>query len=359
MYSDFKTYLILFGGVSALSTSAIFVKIADAPSSVTAFYRLFMAGAVLLPFFLFRAESRAEFRAIRAGQWRQILLAGLFLALHYMLWFESLKFTSTASSTVIVCLQPLFSLALERFVCKKNIRPAALAGCAIALCGCAVIGSGDFRISGSSLLGDILAFVAAGVIALYFFVGERVRKDISAITYSVSSYLISAVLLLAYLVLRGDSLTGYTGRTWLAFAGLALISTIGGQFVFNLLLKKLPASAVTMGILGEPVGTCILAYLVLHESMALQQFIGILIIMAGMAVFFFRPGREKRGAEPSARQEPGVRAAARWPELNHGSSNAQEKPGQDAAQRLGLERKHGKTGAPMPSPKPKTPPRRM
>ena len=35
-----KTYLILFVGVFALSTSAIFVRIADAPSSVIAFYRL-------------------------------------------------------------------------------------------------------------------------------------------------------------------------------------------------------------------------------------------------------------------------------------------------------------------------------
>ena len=54
MYSNLKTYLILFGGVFALSTSAIFVKLADAPSGVTAFYRLFLAALALLPFLLFR-----------------------------------------------------------------------------------------------------------------------------------------------------------------------------------------------------------------------------------------------------------------------------------------------------------------
>ena len=121
MYSNIKTYLILFAGVFALSTSAIFVKIADAPSSVIAFYRLLIAGTVLLPFFLCSRKCRAEFRTIRPRQWRQILSAGLLLALHYVLWFESLNFTSTASSTVIVCLQPLFSLGLERFVSKKKI----------------------------------------------------------------------------------------------------------------------------------------------------------------------------------------------------------------------------------------------
>ena len=294
MYSSLKTYLILFGGVFALSTSAIFVKIANAPSSVTAFYRLFIAAAALMPALLCIPKSRGEIKKLQTKQWVQILSAGLLLALHYVLWFESLNFTSVASSTVLVCLQPLYSLALERFIGKKKIKSSALAGCVIALCGCFIIGFGDFRIDGKNLLGDVLALVAAGVISLYFFVGENVRKDISAVTYSTLSYSFSAVLLAAYILIRKESFWGYTGQTWQAFLGLALISTIGGQFVFNLLLKNVPASAVTMSILGEPVGTCILAYLILHEVMILQQFVGILVIMLGMFVFFFPKPAKKR-----------------------------------------------------------------
>ncbi len=294
MYSNIKSYLILFGGVFALSASAIFVKVADAPSSVIAFYRLLIAGVTLFPFFLFSTKCRTEFRTLSKNQWIQIISAGLFLALHYVLWFESLNYTSIASSTVIVCLQPLFSLWLEKFISKKKIKSTAIIGCIIALCGCFVIGFGDLQVSGKSFLGDLLAFVAAGVISLYFFVGESVRKDISAVTYSTLGYLISAIILFIYVMIQGKSLGGYTVQTWWAFTALALISTIGGQFIFNLLLKKVPASAVTMSILGEPVGTCILAYLILHEVIALQQFIGILIIMAGMVVFFFWPNHKKQ-----------------------------------------------------------------
>lgn len=292
MYSKSKTYLILFGGVFALSTSAIFAKIAVAPSSVMAFYRLLIAAIVLTPFFLFRQKKRSEINTLQTKQWMQIISAGLFLALHYVLWFESLNFTSVASSTILVCLQPLFSLALERFVNRKKIKTTTLTGCIIALCGCIIIGSGDLQISGKSLLGDILALVAAGVISLYFFVGENVRKDISAVTYSTLSYFFSAIILFIYIVSRNDSLRGYTVHTWLAFFGLAVISTIGGQFIFNLLLKRVPASAVTMSILGEPIGTCFLAYLILHEAVVLQQFIGISVIMFGMTVYFFFPDRK-------------------------------------------------------------------
>lgn len=286
MYSTTKTYLILFAGVFALSTSAIFVKIAEAPSAVIAFYRLLIAGLVLLPLLLFSKHSRIELQQLTLKQGKQIIAAGFFLAMHYVLWFESLNYTSIASSTMIVCLQPLFSLALDRFISNKVITRNAIIGCTIALIGCAIIGWGDFQISGQSLWGDILAFIAGGVIALYFFVGETVRKEISAITYSVLSYLISALLLMLYITLNDISFVGYTQQTWQAFIGLALISTIGGQFVFNLLLKNVPASAVTMAILGEPICTCILAYFILHEVIATQQLVGMVIIMLGMAIYF-------------------------------------------------------------------------
>lgn len=286
MVSGIKSYVILFLGVLALSTSAIFVRLADAPSAVIAFYRLLLAALVLLPFLLANRNARRELRGITRRQAGQIGMAGFLLALHYVLWFESLRFTSTASSTVIVCLQPLFSLALERFVQKKRIRAAAVPGCLIALLGCVLIGVGDLQISGLSLWGDVLAFIAAGVIALYYFVGESVRKEMTALPYSAAAYLVSAGILLVYILLLGQPLGGFGGQTWLAFAGIALVATIGGQFIFNLLLKKLPASAVTMGILGEPVGTCLLAWLLLGEGLRPQQLIGIGVIMVGMVIFF-------------------------------------------------------------------------
>lgn len=289
-----KTYLILFAGVFALSTSAIFVKIAEAPSGIIALYRLLIAAVVLLPFLLLKRESRKEFFGLKGRQIFLMAAAGFFLALHYVMWFESLNYTSIASSTVLVSLQPLFSLALEWFILKKRTKPIALFGCLIALVGSFIIGFGDFQISGISLWGDILAFLAAGVIAVYFFIGEKVRQELSALTYSASGYFFSALILLIYALLKKDSLFAYSGKTWLSFAGIAVIATIGGQFIFNLLLKKLPASAVTMSILGEPIGTCILAFLLLGEGISLRQLAGIAVIMVGMALFFLQREKNKK-----------------------------------------------------------------
>ena len=114
-----KSYLALIIGVLALSASAIFVKIADAPSSVIAFYRLFITGLVLLPFLLFVKSNRDELKGIGLKKFGMFVLSGFLLAVHYVMWFESLRFTSTSSATVLVALQPLFSI-LWAFIFKRT-----------------------------------------------------------------------------------------------------------------------------------------------------------------------------------------------------------------------------------------------
>lgn len=294
------SYLALIPGVAALSTAAIFVKLADAPSAVTAFYRLFITALALMPFLVFNKKKRAELRSLSRKQKGLIVLSGLLLAIHYIMWFESLRYTSVSSSTVLVSLQPVFSMVFGFVFLKERAGRSAIIGCMIAIFGSCLIGWGDFNISTSALIGDVVALAAAGVISLYFLVGQIVRKEVSAITYSVPGYCSSAVFLLLYALITGEALTGYAGSTWMAFLGLAFITTIGGQFVFNLMLKNISATAVTMSILGEPVGTCILAYFILQEKIAVHQLFGILGILIGLSIFFFWPIWKERKKQKKA-----------------------------------------------------------
>lgn len=292
MHYSIGIHIALILGVFALSTSAIFVKIAASPSGITAFYRLFFSALLLLPFALGSSKNRNELFSLPAKKVRLGIIAGLLLAVHYVMWFESLTYTSVASSTVLVSLQPLFSMVLGYCFFSEKLHTRAIIGCFIAIAGSAIIGWGDFQINERALWGDFISFISAGVIAAYFSVGQILRKDTGVIPYSMLSYTSSAVFLAAYAFLKGDSFTAYPAEAWYSFFGLALICTIGGQFVFNLLLKNVSATAVTMSILGEPIGTCILAYFILQESITLQQFIGIAVIMAGLGIFFSTPKTE-------------------------------------------------------------------
>ncbi len=293
MKSKPMMYLTLFFGVFCLSSSAIFVKLADAPSSITAFYRLLFTALMLLPALLFSRDNREAMKAITKKQAMQILAAGFLLAVHYVLWFESLRFTSVASSTVLVTLQPLFSIVWGYFFFNERYSRTALMGCAIAIGGAMIIGWGDFRVSGLALLGDILAFAAAGVISGYFLIGQKVRSELPVVPYSIAGFLSSAFFLALYSAVNGYSFTGYSQSTWMAFLGIAFLATICGQFLFNVLLKWLPATFITMSILGESVGTCILAWFILHEVLSLRQLVGIVVILGGLLIFFMNQNKKE------------------------------------------------------------------
>ena len=289
MKSSIFSYFILFFGVFALSTSAIFVKLADAPAAIIAFYRLLFATVILLPLLLFNKRNRNELKTLSKKQWGFGFLSGLFLAAHYVLWFESLQYTSVASSTVIVTLQPLFSMVGGYFLFKERFTKGAVIGCFIAISGSIVIGWQDFQISGDALYGDILAFMAAGIITAYFFISQHIRKDLSLIPYSVISYGSSACFLGIFAYMQQQSFIHYATQTWLSFIGLAFIATILGQTIFNWLLKWMSATVISMSILGETIGTCVLAYFILSETITLQQALGISIIFIGLTLFLLQP----------------------------------------------------------------------
>lgn len=293
MKSKSLPFIILFFAVFFLSTSAIFVRIAGAPASITAFYRLLFTTLALVPVLILKEENRKELGNLNFKQLGMGILSGFLLSVHYVLWFESLNYTSVASSTVIVCLQPLFALIGGYFIFKEKYSKLALSGCLIAIFGSVVIGWGDLQISNEALLGDIMALVAAAIIAGYFMVGQHIRKTLSAVPYSIVSFGSGSIFLAIYSLLLNQNFVGYSMKTWGAFLGLAVVATILGQFIFTWLLKWLSASVISMSILGEAVGTCILSYFILSEKISLQQGIGIIIILFGLGIFLSQSNKKK------------------------------------------------------------------
>lgn len=288
----YTSLLILFAAVFFLSTSGIFAKLAEAPSGIIAFYRLLFAALALLPWVLLHKEEREQLLRLSPRQKWLGLASGSLLAVHYVLWFESLRYTSVASSVMLVTLQPLFAIVGCYFLFGERYSVIGLCGCALALVGCAIISWGDFAISWRALLGDLMALLAAGVITAYFLVGQSVRKDLSALTYSMLGYGSGAFFLAIYCLLNRNNFQGYSTSTWLDFCGLAFISTILGQVIFNWLLKWLSSTVISMSILGEPIGTCILGYFILGEVLTLQQAAGMLLILLGIGIFLSCPKQQ-------------------------------------------------------------------
>jgi len=289
-------YLAVLLGVAALSTASILVKLASAPPLVVAFYRLGFTTLLLSPFAL-NAQGRRELSSVSRCDLAWAALAGTFLALHFAVWITSLQFTSVASSTVLVTLQPLFVLSGGFLVLKERVGQRALLGAGICLVGSLLIGLNDFRIGGEALYGDLLAFSGAFFVAVYVMIGRRLRMRISLFPYVFTVYGAAAVVLLALALGSGTALYPYPPLDWVWFLGLAVLPTILGHTVFNWALRYVRAAVVSVSVLGEPVGASILAYFIFGEVPGVLQLMGGAVIIGGLSLFIGAAERDEEKQE--------------------------------------------------------------
>lgn len=280
-----KAYIALIIGAFSISTSAIFVKFTEAPSAVTAFYRLFFAVVLMTP--LFVAKHRRETKGMNRQDWAFAALSGTLLAFHFILWFESLRYTSVASSVVLVTLQPLFAFVGGFLFFKEKMTISEWVSALLAILGSVIISWGDFQISGEALYGDMLALIACAMVTGYWLVGQHLRKQLTLITYTYIVYGIASIVLSVYVALFRYSFFSYDLQDWWYFILLAVIPTLFGHSLFNWAMKWVNAAMVSMAILFEPIGAIILAYIWLGEKIHLSQGIGSFFIIIGIGAYMF------------------------------------------------------------------------
>jgi drug/metabolite transporter (DMT)-like permease len=273
--------------IIAISFSAIFVKWSDAPASILSMYRMWLASILMLPIVW---KKRSEFKHIVKKDWFFLFFSGFFLALHFVLWFGSLKLTTVASSTIILALQPIVSLVGGFFLFKERTSLSALMTMGIAIIGAMMIGWGDFGLSQDAIMGDLLSFFSVIAVVGYLLIGQSIVKKISHWLYSFCVFFSASIILTIYNVSTGVSLSGYPAKEWGIFLLLATVPTVS-HVINNWLLKYVNATTISMSILGEPVGATILAVILLNERLVNWQIAGGLLVLLG--VFFFLSQRQK------------------------------------------------------------------
>lgn len=282
-YGEKLAPLAIVVGVITVSFSAILVKLSSGEPGVIAFYRMFFSALILLPFFL-RGHLK-EVKMLKKKDWLITSAAGTLLAFHFILWFESLQYTSVASSTVLVTMQPLFAFAGAYFLFNEKISSRAVIAAIAAISGSVMIGIGDLQVSGMALFGDILALISCAFVTGYLLFGQSVRKHLSLTTYTFIVYSISAIVLFLYALIKGESFGPFESNEWLIFLSLAILPTLFGHSLFNWAIKWVSTTVISMAILFEPVGAAIFAYFILEETLGAAQLTGGMIILLSLGFF--------------------------------------------------------------------------
>lgn len=270
--------------IITISFAAIFVKLSSAPSSILSMYRLWIAVLLLLPVAWMKRE---EFKWIERKDWLFLIGSGFFLALHFLLWFASLKFTTVASSTMILALQPIVSLVGGFFLFKERTTVTSILTMGIAIFGVAFIAWGDIGLSKQALLGDILSFLSVIAVVAYLFIGQTTVKKVSHWIYSFTVFAFAALFLTVYNVIVSVPFTGYSSWDWSMFFLLATVPTLSNM-IHNWLLNYVNATTISMSILGEPVGATILAFFLLGEKLNMMQVIGSMLVLLGVSIFLMQ-----------------------------------------------------------------------
>lgn len=292
-HPPFNPYAAVVIGVISVSTSAVLVKLADqAPAAIIANYRLLFAVLLMAPIVLLK--YRSELKSIRKRDWLLSSFAGICLAFHFILWFESLHFTSVASSVVLVSLQPIFAFLGTYLFFKEHFSYGAIISMIIAIFGSVIIGWGDFRLGGAAFFGDILALGGAIFVTAYFLIGQSTRRRLSLMTYTFVVYSISSITLIIYNMVLQNAFFGYPVNHWWIFLLLAIVPTFLGHTLFNWAIRWLSTATISMGIVFEPVGSTILAYFVLHEKVTGAQWLGGTIVVFGLILFILSTKRKPK-----------------------------------------------------------------
>jgi len=291
----FPPELLMAISVLAASTGAIFIRLAqrEAPSLVVAAYRLGIGALVLAPLTL--SKHLGELKKLSRRFWLLSLFSGMLLAFHFASWISSLEYTSVSSSVVLVSMSPLFVALLSTFILHEPLTKYAWAGLIIAVAGSVIValesswmGSGmeieNLQAAQGSqrFLGNSLALAGAVFVAGYLIIGRSLRAMLSFLPYTFLVFASAALILLLMAAVSGQSFVGYTPITYLWFAALGLIPQIAGHAGFNWALRYLPASFVSIALLGEPIGSSLLAMVFLQEAPTLGEIVGGVLILSGI-----------------------------------------------------------------------------
>jgi len=281
-----KPYSALFVSVISVSFAAIFIVSVSKevhPLSI-AFFRLFFTTLLILPLILIRKKTRKEFLQIPRKTLLIMIGVGVILAAHFALWVTSLDYTSVASSVILVTAHPVLVAPIAHFFFKEKLSLVNIFGITISLFGVVILVLGNYGLGSLTLEGNILAILGGAAAGLYIIGGRKIRKTVSTGTYAFIVYLIGAVVLLFLCLLFNAQVTNLSIKDYGIIFLMAIVAGIFGHTLYNWSLNHVRASLASVVLLGEPLGSTILALLIpwIQQVPSSYTAVGGAIILTGI-----------------------------------------------------------------------------
>lgn len=275
-------------GILGVSASGPIMAATMAPALTIALWRNVFGALVLgTPVLL---KSPRFLASLTRVEIKYTAIAATALALHFACFVTSVKLTSVAAATALVCLQAAWIALFQWLRGSKPARPVLL-GLGTALLGVVVITGFDMGVSREALVGDLLAVVGGVLAAIYTLAGSKARKTLSTGVYTSLCYGLCSLILLVMCLIFRQPLLNFPPEAWWGIVGVTVAAQLFGHTIFNYLLATISPLVVSMMILVEIPGAALLAGFFLGQQLPPGTYAGLALILAGLAVVVLRQGR--------------------------------------------------------------------
>jgi drug/metabolite transporter (DMT)-like permease len=290
-----RIYIILISGIVIASSSAILIRwTGEVPFTVISFYRVFISFCLLI--FYQAAHPKIKLKELRCFHWHY-LLAGFFLAAHFISWIASLQMTSIANSIFLESLHPMFAVILSIIFLKEFPQRRTIPVFLIAVLGMYMIVSTDFNQSGRQLFGDFLAIISALCFAFYIMIARKHKDEQNFIRYLTYIYGSASLVCLIYIYIIGDLLIDYSTQSWIFMILLALGPNLFGHSILNWASRHMEIFKVNLMLLLEPVLATIAGIIFISEYPPSNFYIGGWMILLSLWFLIFLDNRDLRKNE--------------------------------------------------------------
>ncbi len=277
-----KPRIALFIGIICISIFPIIVKLNATPSLVSAFYRMAIAAAFVVPYAFFTKQLKRY----NTKTMMLIVLCGICFGSDIAVWNYAIQGSSATQATLLTNLAPVW-VGIGSYVFLK-IKPVInfWIGTFLAISGMIILIGFDVFVNLSFDLPFLFGVLSGILYAAYILMSKKVLEQLSIISFMSYSLIVSTVFLGLISLIAKSPFTGFGWYGW----GTLLIQGIVCQLIAWLLIsystKNMRATRVSLSLLSQAVLAALLAWYFLGEAITYQMILGGVIILIGIGITF-------------------------------------------------------------------------
>jgi drug/metabolite transporter, DME family len=267
-------------------------------SATNALSLAFLRLAIAAPLFLLASwllPGRRLFSIKRRDLAVMLVMGGL-QALYQASYSAAIAYAGVTVSTLIaLCAAPVLVALFSTFMLRERLTPATLLALVGALGGTVLLVVARTRPgeSSASLPGVCLAFIAACGYAGFILCGQRLTSHYHPLHVNSIAFATGALLLLI-LALPTQLVVTYSAGDWLILLYLGCVPTTLAYGLFQIGMRSLTATTVSIVTLLEALTAAVLAWLLFHEELGPLGLLGAALLLGAMALILLVPAKRRK-----------------------------------------------------------------